>query len=185
MSKRSFPCARIADLLLKPGETFDYNGQRRIYPDIRLVYWAGGNPFHHHQDLNRLARAWRKPETIIVHEQVWNAHARMADIVLPATSTLERDDIGHSLRDALLIAMKAVETPPGEARDDYAIFAALAERLGREDAFTEGRDAKQWVRHIYETWHKTMTKRDFAVPDFDDVLVGGRAESPGCRRSRS
>ena len=26
------------------------------YPDIRLVYWAGGNPFHHHQDLNRLVR---------------------------------------------------------------------------------------------------------------------------------
>ena len=26
-------------------------------PDIRVVYWAGGNPFHHHQDLNRLRRA--------------------------------------------------------------------------------------------------------------------------------
>ena len=23
----------------------------------RIVYWAGGNPFHHHQDLNRLRRA--------------------------------------------------------------------------------------------------------------------------------
>ena len=172
------PCARIADLLLKPGEPFDYNGQRRIYPDIRLVYWAGGNPFHHHQDLNRLARAWRKPETIIVHEQVWNAHARMADIVLPATSTLERDDIGHSLRDALLIAMKAVETPPGEARDDYATFTALAERLGRKDAFTEGRDATQWLRQIYNTWHETMTKRDFAVPDFDTFWSAGALKVP-------
>ena len=48
------PVARIADLLLQPGESFDYNGARHVYPDIRLVYWAGGNPFHHHQDLNRL-----------------------------------------------------------------------------------------------------------------------------------
>ena len=29
-------------------------GETRTYADIRLVYWAGGNPFHHHQDLARL-----------------------------------------------------------------------------------------------------------------------------------
>jgi biotin/methionine sulfoxide reductase len=60
------PVARIADLLLHPGETFSYQGRTLTYPDIRLVYWAGGNPFHHHQDLNRLERAWRRPETIVV-----------------------------------------------------------------------------------------------------------------------
>ena len=46
------------------------------YPDIRLVYWAGGNPFHHHQDLNRLCVAWRKPETIVFHEQFWTPAAQ-------------------------------------------------------------------------------------------------------------
>jgi biotin/methionine sulfoxide reductase len=139
------PVARIADMLLSPGAGFDYNGQRRRYPHIRLVYWAGGNPFHHHQDLHRLARAWRRPEAVVVHEQFWNAHAKMADVVLPATSTLERDDIGASTRDPLWIAMRACATPPGEARDDYEIFAALAERLGRGPAFTEGRSAGQWL----------------------------------------
>src|SRR5690606_32869418 len=59
---RSFiPVARIADLLLNPGESFDYDGGRYVYPDIRLVHWAGGNPFHHHQDLNRLRRALARP----------------------------------------------------------------------------------------------------------------------------
>ena len=172
------PCARVSDMLLKPGQAFDYNGQKRVYPDIRLVYWAGGNPFHHHQDLNRLAQAWKKPETIVVHEQVWNAHARMADIVLPATSTLERDDIGHSLRDALLIAMKAVEPPPGEARDDYGIFADLSARFGKAEDFTEGRDVRQWVRHLYETWRDTMTKRNFSVPDFDTFWSAGALKLP-------
>src|SRR5690348_13098124 len=47
------PVARIADMLLNPGADYDYNGQRLTYPDIRLVYWCGGNPFHHHQDLTR------------------------------------------------------------------------------------------------------------------------------------
>ena len=53
------PVARIADMLLNPGGTYRYNGKTRTYPDIRLVYWAGGNPFHHHQDLNRLRRGFR------------------------------------------------------------------------------------------------------------------------------
>ena len=57
-SRAFIPVARIADMLLNPGAPFDYNGQRLTYPDIRLVYWAGGNPFHHHQDINRLRRAF-------------------------------------------------------------------------------------------------------------------------------
>ena len=67
------PVARIADMLLHPGEPFDYNGQRLTYPDIKLVYWAGGNPFHHHQDLNRLREAFARPDTVIVHDSAWTA----------------------------------------------------------------------------------------------------------------
>src|SRR6218665_3105869 len=73
------PVARIADLLLHPGDSFTYEGKVLRYPDTRLVYWAGGNPFHHHQDLNRLRRAWARPETIIVQEPMWTATARRAD----------------------------------------------------------------------------------------------------------
>ena len=80
------PVARIADALLQPGKAYDYNGQQLIFPDIRLIYWCGGNPFHHHQDLNRLVAAWQRPETVVVHEPYWNSLARHADIVLPAVS---------------------------------------------------------------------------------------------------
>ena len=66
--KEFIPVARIADMLLQPGSPFDYNGGRFSYPDIQLIYWAGGNPFHHHQDLARLIRAWQKPQTVISHE---------------------------------------------------------------------------------------------------------------------
>ncbi|GIX12046.1 MAG: hypothetical protein KatS3mg118_0005 [Paracoccaceae bacterium] len=57
----AIPVARIADALLDPGGEYDFNGERRRYPDLRLVYWAGGNPFHHHQDLARLRRAFARP----------------------------------------------------------------------------------------------------------------------------
>ena len=97
----AIPVARISDMLLNPGAPYQFNGQDLTYPDIRMVYWCGGNPFHHHQDLNRLVEAWRKPETIVVNEIWWTATAKHADIVLPATSTLERNDIGASSRDSL------------------------------------------------------------------------------------
>jgi biotin/methionine sulfoxide reductase len=172
------PVARIADMLLGPGEPFDYNGVRHRYPDIRLVYWAGGNPFHHHQDLHRLARAWRRPETVVVHEQFWNAHAKMADIVLPATSMLERDDIGSGTRDPLLVAMRRCAEPPGEARDDHAIFAAIAVRLGFGDAFTEGRDVRQWLAHLYETSARRMSQVGVELPSFDVFWEAGGVRLP-------
>src|SRR5581483_10175692 len=118
------------DMLLHPGEEYDYDGQRLTYPHVRLVYWCGGNPFHHHQDLGRLRRAFSRPDTIVVHEPYWTATARHADIVLPTTITLEREDLGGGRRDTHLIAMHQALDPFGAARDDYAILAALAGRLG-------------------------------------------------------
>jgi len=171
------PVARFCDMLLRPGDGFDYNGKRHAYPDIRLIYWAGGNPFHHHQDLNRLRQAWRKPETIVVHEQFWTPAAHMADIVLPATTTLERDDIGYGTREPFMIAMKRARPPVGEARDDYTIFAGIARRLGAGDAYTEGRDAGQWLRHLYEEARQKSARSGVALPAFDDFWQIGLAET--------
>ena len=134
------PVARITDLLERTEETTTFDGQTLFLPDTRLVYWAGGNPFHHHQDLNRLVAAWQRPETVIVHEQAWNPLARRADLVFPVTTTLERDDIGTAPLTGALVAMPRLLDPPGEARDDYAVFAGLAERLGVADRFTAGLD---------------------------------------------
>ena len=176
--KEFIPVARIADMLMNPGAPFDYNGKQYRYPDIQLIYWAGGNPFHHHQDLNRLARAWRKPATIIAHEQVWNAHAKMADIVLPATSTLERDDIGFATREPLMLAMKALAAAPGLAMDDYDIFTALARRLGAEGTFTEGRDSAAWLRHLYDESAARARGADVQLPTFDEFWHAGEFRLP-------
>jgi len=174
---RAIPVARIADCLLHPGERYDYNGKSDTYPDIRLVYWAGGNPFHHHQDINRLRRAWQKPETIIVHEPWWTATARHADIVLPATTTLERNDIGAAHRDSYVLAMQQAIAPVGEARSDYAIFSALAQRVGCEAAYTEGRSEMEWLRHLYGRWRERL-RTNAAIPDFDGYWNAGFVELP-------
>jgi biotin/methionine sulfoxide reductase len=172
------PVARIADMLLQPGEPFDYDGQHLTYPEIKLVYWTGGNPFHHHQDLGRLRRAFACPDTVIVNESAWTATARHADIVLPATITLEREDIGGTAGDPLLVAMHRAVPPYRQARDDHAIFAGLAERLGFAEAFTEGRSARQWLEHIYEGTRRALAERGVNAPGFDEFWEDGELVLP-------
>lgn len=171
--KAFIPVARIADMLLGPGEAFDYDGNTYRYPDIRLIYWVGGNPYHHHQDLNRLQKAWRKPDTIVVHEQYWTATAKRADIVLPATISLERDDIGYTNREGHLVAMKKVKEPRAQAWDDYTIFSELSRRLHAHAVFTENLDAASWLRRIYEESRQKMKSEGSAVPDFDTFWEAG------------
>src|SRR6185295_9295547 len=177
-AKTAIPVARIADMLLHPGETYEFNGRKETYPDVRLIYWAGGNPFHHHQDLNRLRRAWQKPETIVVHESWWNPTARHADIVLPATTPLERNDVGGSSRDPFVFAMHRAIDPLHEARNDFDIFRALAQRLGYEQTFTEGRDEMGWVQWVYDTMRAQAEKQGVPLPGFQQFWAEGFVELP-------
>jgi biotin/methionine sulfoxide reductase len=165
------PVARIADMLRNPGQPYDFNGKREPYPDIRLVYWAGGNPYHHHQDLNALHDAWQGPETIIVNEPWWTATAKRADIVFPATTPYEREDIGRSNLDDYLFHMPQLIPPVGDARDDYAIFAGLALRMGVGDAFTQGRSAQEWLSLLYEDYRGFAAQAGIEVPDLDTLKM--------------
>lgn len=172
------PVARIADMLLHPGEPFDYNGQRLTYPHVRLAYWAGGNPFHHHQDLNRLRQAFSRLDTLIVHETGWTATARHADIVLPTTLTVEREDLGSTPSDPLLVAMHRIVAPHAMARDDYDIFADIAERLGARQAFTEDRTTGQWLRVMYEKTRAGLASHGIEAPDFETFWQRGEIPLP-------
>ncbi|MCO4838933.1 MAG: molybdopterin-dependent oxidoreductase [Rhodobacteraceae bacterium] len=173
----AIPVARIADMMLNPGARYSYQGQDYTYPDIRMVYWAGGNPFHHHQDLNRFDRAWARPETIVVQDIVWTATALRADIVLPAVSALERNDIAGGRRSGGVMAMQKVVEPLGDARSDYDIFSGLAERLGVGDSFTEGRDELSWIKHLYEKCRTQVPMAQGAVlPTFEEFWAKGAVQ---------
>jgi biotin/methionine sulfoxide reductase len=172
------PVARITDMLERPGAEYDYNGARRTYPDARMIFWAGGNPFHHHQDLNRLLRAWAKAETIVVNEPWWTTLARHADIVLPATTTLERNDIGASSRDRFVFAMHQAIPAQASARNDFDIFADLADAAGQRPKFTEQRDEGAWLRYLYERTRHQVRAAGADMPDFDTFWAAGHVEFP-------
>lgn len=169
------PVAAVTDMLLQPGQPFDYNGRLLTYPDIKCVYWAGGNPFHHHQNIPRLRRALSRVDTIVVHDPYWTAMAKHADIVVPSTTAYEREDYSGSRNDPMLVAMPALAPPFADSRDDYTTFSALAHRLGFADRFTEGRTAREWLVHMYEKWSAGL---DFDVPAFEEFWAAGHLRLP-------
>jgi biotin/methionine sulfoxide reductase len=143
-----------------------------------MVYWAGGNPFHHHQDLNRLVRAFKRPRTIVVNDIWWTATARHADIVLPIASPLERNDICMSRHDHQFVAMQCAIEPRGEARTDFDVFSELSARLGFAENFSEGKTESDWLREFWKGARERAVEYGFELPDFDSFWKQGVFEIP-------
>ena len=177
-SEKAIPVAKITEMLLNPGQTIDYNGKKVTFADTKLVYWAGGNPMHHQEDRNTLIKAWHKPQVIINQDPYWTASSRMADIVLPACTEIERDDISYvgSESKTALIALKKGIDPLGESKSDYEIFAGIAEKFGRKDLFTEKKDALQWAESFYAESVVLAQAKNITLPSFKDFWEQGYFE---------
>ncbi len=67
---------------------------------------------------------------VCVHEQFMTETAKMADVVLPATTFLEHDDIYLGGGHTFLQVARGVLAPPGECRSNHAVIRGLAKRLG-------------------------------------------------------
>ncbi|EMX9262345.1 biotin sulfoxide reductase [Escherichia coli] len=136
------PVARIVEALENPGGAYQHNGMNRHFPDIRFIWWAGGANFTHHQDTNRLIRAWQKPELVVISECFWTAAAKHADIVLPATTSFERND--------------------------FDVFAELSERWekGGYARFTEGQSELQWLETFYNVARQRGASQQVELPPF-------------------
>ena len=143
------PVARIADMLEHPGEPFDYNGQRLTYPDID---WSigRGQPFHHHQDLNRLREAWQISS---------DSHRQRILLDSYGQACRYRFSGQHFSREEVTLAVALMTNTSHPCAPRYhrlltrapirRIFG-LAERLGFGEAFTQGRNEMAWVEHLYE-----------------------------------
>ncbi|WP_286297561.1 molybdopterin guanine dinucleotide-containing S/N-oxide reductase [Vibrio apostichopi] len=166
----SFPVARIVEALENPGQAYKHNGHDRVFPDIKMIWWAGGGNFTHHQDTNRLIKAWQKPELVVISEIYWTAAAKHADVVLPITTSFERNDLtmtGDYSNQHLVPMKKAVE-PQGEARNDFDVFADMAELLapGGHNVYTEGKTEMEWLYGFYKAAQQGGRAARVAMPNF-------------------
>ncbi|MDL2059941.1 molybdopterin-dependent oxidoreductase [Mesosutterella sp. AGMB02718] len=182
------PTARFADCLRHPGRTIDFNGRRCTYPMLRLMLWGGGNPFAHQPDSLGLYHAWRSQqlEAVIVCDTHWSATAKMADIVLPACTFFERNDIsgvGEYSRDGIA-AMHRIIPPMYDSRTDYWIFSELAERLGVGKAFTQGLDEEGWLHRLYGEAAGRARESGLTLPSFNAFWEKGWVPFPVPEKAR-
>ncbi|KPC54586.1 Dimethyl sulfoxide/trimethylamine N-oxide reductase precursor [Amantichitinum ursilacus] len=149
--KKICPASRITEMINNPGKAFTYNGSHYTYPLTKMIFNAGNNFMSHQQNLHELIKALPKVDTIVVQDCWWCASARWADIVLPSTTPLERNDIssGGTYSIDKIFAMKQVIAPVGDTLDDFEIFRRLAVLCGVEMGFTEGKTQMDYVKLAY------------------------------------
>ncbi len=126
-SVRMLDQSRIGAILTGEREVLQGGGP------VHALIIQNTNPLSVAPDQNKVKRGFAREDLFVcVHEQFMTETAQMADVVLPATTFLEHDDIyrggGHQY---LILGPKLVE-PPGECRNNHEVICALAKRLGAE-----------------------------------------------------
>ena len=114
---------------------------------IRAVYFAGSNMVSTGSDIKKNQRAMESLEFSVCHDYALTPTARRSDVVLPATTFFERSDIVFPAGNYVFYSTQAIP-PVAQARNDYDIFAELADRLGFGHEYTEGRSADEWIGKI-------------------------------------
>ena len=179
------PVARIADMLLRPGATYDYNGERRTLSRHPAGLLGGRQPVPPPPGPQPAARGAGAAGDDRRARAVLDADRRHADIVLPATTTLERDDIGAARATPTSSRCSSAREPFGEARDDYAIFAALAERLGAGERSPRAATPRLAARTSTRQARGSRPRPGVALPDFDAFWAGRRSPRPSGRSRRT
>ncbi|MBN2431596.1 MAG: molybdopterin-dependent oxidoreductase [Acidobacteria bacterium] len=152
-------------------------GVDRLDNNIRLIYAVASNCLiNQHANINRTAHILQdetRVEFIVVQDQFLTSSARFADIVLPACTHFETYGIqdgwkyGHSV-----LLNPPLVAPAFEARSDYRICVGLAERLGLEPAYSEGRSERDWVAWAIETYRESGMPEIPTLAEFEAQNLG-------------
>lgn len=159
------------------------------HPEIKLFYRYGGSFIGTMTDTNKWVLAYQSPKLeTIVNQSVWmDPETKMADIILPACTSFERNDIamfsetgGYSNHASsgcnyrVVVYEKKCIEPVGESKSDLEIFTLLAERLGFKDDYTDGgKTEEDWIKKQFEVSDlpKYMSYEDFKKKGYFVVPV--------------
>src|SRR5215469_14578135 len=131
----------LADLLER--------GRAGGYPaDIKMIYSCAGDLFNQLPNVRRIVAGVERLEFVVVQDHFVTPTARYADILLPATTFWERNDVHTPWAGAghYAIYMQQAIAPVGECRNDLDICAALAGRLGIAGYNDKTED--EWLRDL-------------------------------------
>lgn len=176
--KATIPCFLWADAIERGTElTADdgLQGTDKLKTNIKLIFNIGGNMLvNQHSDINKTTKLLEdesKVEFIMVSDLFMTPSAKYADILLPGTTFFERWDIGvpWCFGDYVVFGEKAID-PLYECRNEYDVFADVAEHFGLREAFTEGKTMLDWVKVSVE---RTRAELDPEFPAFEEFRKKG------------
>jgi formate dehydrogenase major subunit len=125
---------------------------------LRALYVFGENIAMSEPDTNHVIACLEAAEFVIVNEIFENETTAYADVVFPATCWAELDGTFTSTERRVSRVRPALR-PPGEARDDWWVFAELARRMGHDLGFSSSSGIWEELRELgtgYRgiTWEK-------------------------------
>ena len=152
------------------GSSLEQQFTEFVYPmpghsEIKMFYRYGGSFMGTMSDTNKWVRMYQSPklEFVVNQDCWWSGETRFADVILPACTNLERDDIGEwgacggytmhassGCNFRIVVRQKKCIDPLWESRSDYTILAGIAERLGLREEYTEGKTELDWARRYFE-----------------------------------
>ena len=119
----------VEKLSEKPGMTVTGMMEKVSESGIKALYIIGENPMVSDPDLNHAKKGLENLDFLVVQDLFLTETARMADVVLPATSFAEKEGTFTNTERKVQRVRKAVN-PPGEAKEDLEIISDLSGRMG-------------------------------------------------------
>ena len=124
-------------------------GQPR-YPDIHVLYSAGGNFLNQGADIRKNIRAFMKADFIVSHEMFMTPTARYSDVILPVKGPLQKEDIGIPWAGNFLLYKPQILQARGAEKSDYEIYSMLASMMSVENEFSEGKSEHEWIQQFLQ-----------------------------------
>jgi anaerobic selenocysteine-containing dehydrogenase len=118
---------------VQPREFINTVLTEKPYP-VKALFIMGSNLLVGHSDCLRMVEALRKIDFIAAADMFMTPTTQFADIILPAASWLETDDV-PDLHMVWCVSARSKVASIGECRDDKQVIFELAHRLGMEDDF--------------------------------------------------
>ncbi|HWR29983.1 MAG TPA: molybdopterin oxidoreductase family protein [Negativicutes bacterium] len=109
---------------------------QRNDPPIMSLYVYQSNPASVYPDQNSIIRGLSREDLFtVVHERFMTDTALYADIVLPATTSVEHVDAYRSYGHYGVQRVKNCIPPVGDAKSNWEVFCLLAQSMGYDDPF--------------------------------------------------
>ena len=97
--------------------------------EVRGMYILGENPFLSDPNINKVREGLGRLDFLVVQDIFFTETAEFADVILPATSALEKCGTFTNTDRRVQLGQPVLE-PPGEARLDWQIICEIAHRMG-------------------------------------------------------